>query len=106
MVCYIGNFKLLKDCDRDSKPSLLIFVEEMLMVSLKMLTFFYALRLCLAISYFLFDKNVLILYNSHKQNREEENHFGKKRLIVMAKKTFIIGRIRLIRDILVHKTGP
>ncbi|MCD7468383.1 hypothetical protein HAX54_006475, partial [Datura stramonium] len=34
MVCHMGTFPLLKGCDKGSKPSLLIFAEEVLMAFL------------------------------------------------------------------------
>lgn len=35
MVCHMGTFQLLEGCDKGSKPSLLIFAEEVLMVDRK-----------------------------------------------------------------------
>lgn len=85
MVCHMGTFQLLEGCDKGSKPSLLIFAEEVLMVSLKMITSYHASRSCPALSYFLFDNDVLILYNSHKRNLKKQKIFleRSKKLIVM-----------------------
>lgn len=85
MVCHMGTFQLLEGCDKGSKPSLLIFAEEVLMVSLKMITSYHASRSCPALSYFLFDNDVLILYNSHKRNLKKQKILleRSKKLIVM-----------------------
>ncbi|YP_173392.1 hypothetical protein NitaMp046 (mitochondrion) [Nicotiana tabacum] len=88
MVCHMGTFQLLEGCDKGSKPSLLILAEEVLsrdLVSLKMITFYHASRSCPALSYFLFDNDVLILYNSHKRNLKKQKIFleRSKKLIVM-----------------------